>query len=423
MQSFVIQGAAGGRPLKGSVQVGGMKNAVLPIMAAATVVDGITELSNVPSISDVGALASMIELLGGTVDRRGDKLSIDARTILKTELDDTLSKKMRASVLMTGPLLARLGSVTFPHPGGCVLGSRPIDVFVNGFKKLGAEYAETKESYTLSAPHGLTGGTIFFRLPSVTATETFMAAATLAKGTVTLYNAAMEPEVVAVADFLRAAGADIEGAGSPTITIRPSTLRAPSSPVAIIPDRIEAGSFMILGALAGDGVMVRNVDPYHLSAVIDALETMGVPLDVGETSITVHAPQHLRPYELKTHEHPGYPTDLQAPMGVLMTQAEGESAIIETIFDGRLNYTSDLVRMGADIQLWHPHKATVRGKTGLKGREIDGPDIRAGLAFILAGIVADGETKVGNAHLVDRGYEHIEERLQSLGASIVRESF
>jgi UDP-N-acetylglucosamine 1-carboxyvinyltransferase len=397
-----------------------MKNAVLPIMAAATVIDGVSELSNVPNISDVGALAAMIELLGGAIDRRGDRLSIDARSILKTELDDTLSKKMRASVLMTGPLLARLGSVTFPHPGGCVLGSRPIDVFVNGFKKLGAEYTETGESYTLSAPHGLRGGSVFFRLPSVTATETFMTAATLAKGTVTLYNAAMEPEVVAVADFLRAAGADIEGAGSPTITIRPSTLRAPSVSVSIIPDRIEAGSFMILGALAGNGVTVENVDPQHLSAVIDALETMGVPLDIGDRYITVHAPSHLRPYELKTHEHPGYPTDLQAPMGVLMTQAEGESAIIETIFDGRLNYTSDLVRMGADIQLWHPHKATVRGRTELKGREIDGPDIRAGLAFILAGIAAEGETRVGNAHLVDRGYGSIEERLQSLGTSIVR---
>lgn len=421
MSSFSITGLSGEKKLEGSISVSGMKNAALPIMAAATLVPGESHFSNMPQISDVQAMCELIEDLGGFISRDRDTLSIRAGELAGTVLNPERAKSMRASVLLTGPILARMGSVTFPHPGGCVLGTRPIDVFVTGFEKLGATYSESENSYTLTATNGLQGGEIFFRLVSVTATETFMMAATLAKGPVTLMNCAMEPEVVAVADFLVLCGAKIEGAGTPTITIFPSSIHEPQKTTAIIPDRIEAASFLILGALAGEEVVVTNTEPKHVTAVAEALLSMGATVRTDANTMTVRSPQKLGPFELRTHEYPGFPTDAQAPMTVLMTQAEGESSVLETIFDGRLNYTNELVRMGANIQLWNPHKATIKGPTPLKARDIDGPDIRAGLAFILAAIIADGTSHVGNAHLVDRGYEHIEERLSGLGVSITRD--
>jgi len=420
MSSFKIYGLAGEKKLKGSIAVSGMKNAALPIMAAATLIPGETKFSNIPRISDVGAMSELIEGLGGFVTQDKNTLSIRTHEITSTVLHPERAKSMRASVLLTGPVLARMGTVTFPHPGGCVLGTRPIDVFVTGFEKLGATYTESDKSYTLSAPNGLQGGEIFFRLVSVTATETFMMAATLAKAPVTLMNCAMEPEVVATAHFLISCGAKIEGAGTPTIIVHPSVLQEPAEVTTIIPDRIEAASFLILGALAGEEIAVTHVAPHHVTAVTEALQSMGVPIEITENKIVVRTPQKLLPFELRTHEYPGFPTDAQAPMTVLMTQAEGESSVLETIFDGRLNYTAELVRMGAQIQLWNPHKATIRGPTPLKARDIDGPDIRAGLAFVLAGIIASGESHVGNAHLVDRGYEMIEERLAALGVQIQR---
>jgi UDP-N-acetylglucosamine 1-carboxyvinyltransferase len=420
MSSFVIEGLAGKKSLKGTIAIPGMKNAVLPIMAAATLINGESNLTNVPDIADVKSMVTLIEELGGFVSREDHKMSIRTQDFSGTVLNAEIAKRMRASVLMTGPILARLGQVTFPHPGGCVLGSRPIDIFVTGFQKMGATYTETGESYTLSAPNGLQGTDIFFRVVSVTGTESFLIAAALAKGVTVLRNCAMEPEVVATAEFLNSCGAKIEGAGTPTITITPSALHAPEKETRIIPDRIEAGSFMVLAALAGSEVTITGADPEHLGAIIEALTEMGVHLEVSKEKIVVRSPELLKPMDIRTHEYPGFATDLQAPMGVLLTQAAGESSILETIFDGRLNYTSELVRMGANIQLGNPHKAVIKGPALLKARDIDGPDIRAGLAFILAGIIAEGQTKVGNAHLVDRGYEKIEERLRALGVSITR---
>lgn len=423
MPTFRIKGLAGAPQLRGEVPVFGMKNAALPIMAASALIEGTTRLTNMPDIADVHAMARLLEGLGARVTVGAGDTEVDTKQLAGTVLDGPISKSMRASVLLTGPLLARHGSVSFPHPGGCVLGSRPIDIFVSGFEQLGAQYAEDGETYRLTAPRGLHGGEIFFRVPSVTGTETFMMAAVAANGPVTLVNAAMEPEVVATADFLRLCGARIDGVGTTTVTVYPSSLHAPSEdqPFAIIPDRIEAASFLILGAALGDDVRIVGAEPAHLSAVIEALRAMGVPLTISSSGIKVRAPERLLPYDIRTHEYPGFPTDAQAPMTVLLTQADGESSVTETIFDGRLNYTQELVRMGAAIQLWNPHKVTVRGRTALKARDIDGPDIRAGLAFVLAAAIADGESRVGNAHLVDRGYQRIEERLSALGLSIRRE--
>lgn len=419
--TFVIRGLAGGKSLSGTIAVSGAKNAALPVMAASAMVSGETRLENVPDIRDIDSMARLLEKLGAFVTRKDHTLSVGAKNITGSVLDTELSKSMRASILLSGPLLARFGRVTFPHPGGCVLGSRPIDVFIDGFKKLDAEFSEDGETYTLSAPHGLSGGDIFFRTVSVTGTETLMMAATAARSPVTLRNAAMEPEVVATAEFLKACGAVISGAGTPTIVIFPSSLQPPASSFQIIPDRIEAASFLVLGALAGEGITVSGTRPEHLGAVIEALLSMGVPLSIEGDSITVSAPEKLSPIDLKTHEYPGFPTDVQAPLTVLLTQASGESTVLETIFDGRLNYVSELVRMGADIQLWNPHKASVRGTTSLKARDINGPDIRAGLAFILAAVAADDVSHIGNARLIDRGYENIENKLSAVGVSIKRE--
>ncbi|MES2135282.1 MAG: UDP-N-acetylglucosamine 1-carboxyvinyltransferase [Patescibacteria group bacterium] len=417
---FTIEGLAGKKSLKGSIPVFGAKNNVLKVMAASALIEGESKFTNVPNIADVTSMSRILEGLGAFVTHTGSELTVSAKSLSGSVLDQTLAKSMRASVVLIGPLLARLGSVTFPHPGGDVIGERPIDIFISGFQKLGANYSETADSYTLSAPGGLSGGEIFFRIVSVTATETFMMAATLAKAPVTLKNCAMEPEIVALAEFLISCGARIEGVGTPTVVIHPSTLTPPVSAFRIIPDRIEASTFLALGAIAGNGLTVTGIVPEHLDAVLEVLRMMGVPLRVEKDSITVSAPETLNPIKLRTHEYPGFPTDAQAPMMVALTQAEGESTVVETIFNGRLNYTTELVSMGAKIAVVNPHRATVKGKTLLKARDIDGPDIRAGLAYILAAAIADGTSHVGNAHLMDRGYEAIEKRLAAVGLSISR---
>jgi UDP-N-acetylglucosamine 1-carboxyvinyltransferase len=421
MPSLVIEGLAGQKSLRGSIPVFGAKNAVLPTMAATLLIQGETTITNVPGIADIDSMTRLLERLGAFVSRSGDTLTVNARDVSGSVLDYTAAKSLRASVLLIGSVLARTGSVTFPHPGGDLIGERPIDLFIAGLTTLGATVSEAKDTYTLSAPQGLTGGEFFFSTVSVTATETMLMAATLARGTVVLRNAAMEPEVVALADFLKSAGARIEGAGTPVIVIKPVTLVEPP-PYTVIPDRIEAASFLTLGALAAEEITVTNVTPHHLDAVIDVLVRMGVPLSISDTSITVRAPETIQPVRVRTHEYPGFPTDAHPPIMIALTQAAGESILIESIFDGRLNYTQDLVRMGADITLISPHRASVKGPRALTATEFETPDIRAGLAFVLGSIIAKGTSVVGNAGLIDRGYQNIEERLSAVGVAISRKN-
>lgn len=418
--SFVIQGLQGEKTLSGSIPVYGAKNNVLKLMAAACLIEGTSSFTNVPGISDVDSLGRILEGLGAYVERKDRTLSVNAKNLTETVLDANLAKSLRASVVLIGPLLARLGSVTFPHPGGDVIGERPIDLFISGLTALGAEFSETADTYTLSAPQGLSGGEFFFRIVSVTATETLMMAATLAKGPVTLKNCAMEPEVPALAAFLNSCGANIKGAGTPTITIQPSALSEPKESFRVIPDRIEAASFLALGALAARELTVTDCEPMHLDAVLGALSYMQVPYEVSKSSVTVRAPEKIMPTRLRTHEYPGFATDAHPPFLILLTQAAGDSVMIESVFDGRLNYTKELVKMGANIEIVSPHRANIKGPTPLTGAEIQTPDIRAGLAFMLAGIIAKGKTVVGNAHMIDRGYESIEKRLQAVGVSIER---
>lgn len=418
---FTVVGLSGKKLLKGTIPVYGAKNNVLKLMAAALLVPGDSVFENVPDIADVASMARLLEGTGAFVSRNGSALTVNAKNVSSTVLASEIAKSMRASVVLMGPLLARLGQVTLPHPGGDVIGERPIDLFLRGFEALGATFASSGDSYTLSAPNGLSGGEVFFRTVSVTATETLMMAATLAKAPVTLKNCAMEPEVAALAEYLKSCGAKIEGAGTASIFITPSVLSAPQKPFRVIPDRIEAATFLALGALAAEELTITGLQPAHLDAVLDMFSALGVSYTKGSDSIVIRAPERLYAATVRTHEYPGFPTDAQAPFTVLLTQAEGESLVMETIFDGRLNYTSELLKMGADIEILNPHRARVKGKTPLTGADIDGPDIRAGLSYILAAVIADGTSHIGNAHLMDRGYEKIEKRLSAIGVSIQRE--
>jgi UDP-N-acetylglucosamine 1-carboxyvinyltransferase len=294
-----------------------------------------------------------------------------------------------------------------------------VDIFLDGFKELGATVHESDDSFEVQGK--LRGTEIFLRILSVTATQTLMMAAVLAEGKTVIKNAALEPETENLARFLNECGAKISGYGTTTITIEGTGLLEANGRVyKVPPDRIEAGSFAILGALSAEELIVDDCEPYDLEAVIDTLRRAGASVEINKSQIIVRAPKILHCVDIKTHEYPGFPTDVQAPMVVLLTQALGESLVFETIFEGRLNYTEGLARMGADIKLWDTHRATVKGPTDLNGKTLDGPDIRAGLAYIIAGTIAEGETIIHNAYMIDRGYEMIEERLKLIGVNISR---
>jgi UDP-N-acetylglucosamine 1-carboxyvinyltransferase len=409
---FVVEGLGGKKILEGEIAVSGAKNAALKALPASVLFEDEMPLENVPDIEDVKRMQELLEAL-----KKGPVLRRD------------IAERMRASVVLAGPALARFGEVTFPYPGGCVLGERPIDLFLQGFRALGAEIEEKDELFHVRATGGaLTGARMFFPFVSVTATETMMLAATLAEGETVLHNAALEPEIPALAAYLNTCGAMIEGAGTSTITIKGvggKLLRANGVPFVVPPDRIEAGSFAIFAALAGKEVTITHCEPAHMGAVLAVLRRADVDFKVREKSITVfggHKPNSAyKPVSVRTHEYPGFPTDLQAPYAVFMTQASGEGTLLETIFDGRFRYADDLIRMGADITVMNPHKILVRGPRALSGKELESPDLRGGLAYLIAATVAEGTSKINNAYLIDRGYEHIEARLQKLGLNIKRE--
>lgn len=430
-ERFYITGFAGKKKLEGVIPVSGAKNAVLKAMAATILFKGKVELTNVPEIEDALRMLDLLKELGAEVDGENGKYTIDTGGVSSGNLATDISKKLRASIVLSGPLLSRFGKVSFPHPGGCVIGARPIDLFLDGFEKMGAlvsvENDGERARYVIKAPKGgLRGAEIFFRSQSVTGTETFMMAGVLAKGDTIIKNAALEPEIYDLAQFLNSAGAKIEGAGTPTIKIKGMGLLSARKKYVTPPDRIEAGSFLILVALCGKDVTVSNCEPAHLESLIEILCYSGIDLIVGKNFIRVKndvkkgGKNKIRAVNLKTHEYPGFPTDLQAPMSVYLTQAVGESQVFETIFEGRLNYLESLVRMGANITIMDPHRAIVRGPTPLVGKELESPDLRAGLAFVIAAIVAKGDSVIHNVYNIDRGYEKIEERLSEIGVSITR---
>ena len=403
---FVVEGLGGGRMLEGKIPVRGAKNAILKALAAGALFEDEIIFENVPEIEDVHRMRELL-------------VHAKQAPVLKKDI----AERFRASVVLTGPLLARFGEVSFPYPGGCVLGERPIDLFLNGFKAMGASVEESDGDFTLKAAgKKLKGAHIIFPFISVTATETLMLAATLAEGETTLENAAMEPEIGILANFLNSCGAKISGTGTPLIRIQGGKLlRTNGKPYITPPDRIETGSFVILAALLGKEITITDCEPGHVGALLTLLTRVGVPVETGKNSITVRAPESITSFSVRTHEYPGFPPDLQAPIAVLLTQAKGEGTISETIFDGRFRYVDDLVRMGADITVMNPHRILVRGPRELSRKNLESPDLRAGLAYILAAATARGISTIRNAYVIDRGYEKIEERLQKVGLNIKRE--
>lgn len=423
-EMFEIQGLGGAAVLEGEVRISGAKNAALPALASTILFSTPVTLTGMPFIEDIHRTREMIQALGGQADSVAEgTLCVSIPDTTHPDLTGEIAKRMRASVIFTGPLLARFKEVRFPHPGGCVIGPRPIDMFLEAYERMGAHTKVEDGSYCINAPEGLHGAEIFFRQQSVTGTEALMMAAVLAKGTTIIRNAAMEPEIISVAEFLRANGARIDGAGSSIIRVEGGALLTASTEYHSIPDRIEAGSFLILAALAGKKMKISNIVPEHIHALSYELLRAGVPLSFGKDYAEVSArPGTYTPVNIKTHEYPGFPTDLQAPMLVFLTQTSGEGFVFETVFENRLNYTEELVRMGADISIFNPHQALVRGPRPLRARELESPDIRAGLAFVIAASIAHGTSLVHNVYYIDRGYEHIEARLSALGLSITRKT-
>jgi len=428
---FVIEGLGGKKTLNGSVEVMGAKNAALKALAGTVLFDNGVILENIPNIEDIGRMMDLLEYAGASVDNLAKgKYKVFIPETCNTNLNKDIAKKMRSSVVLVGPILARFGKVSFPHPGGCVIGERPVDLFLTGFRKMGAKIRKSGDKYVLNTPKGkLKGAEIFFDIVSVTATETMMLAAVLAQGRTVLKNAALEPEIESLAMFLNHSGAKISGAGTSTIIIdgggllhtnKNFTYRTP-------PDRIEAGSFLILGALCAKNLKIKNCDPSHMGSLINLLQKSGVNISVGEDHVKVaNSPSSksstFKSLNIKTHEYPGFPTDLQAPMSIFLTQVSGESLVFETIFEGRLSYAEALTRMGADIKPMDTHRIIIKGPSQLKGKELESPDLRAGLAYIIAASVANGRSIVHNVYNIDRGYERIEERLSNIGLNINREN-
>ncbi len=416
MEKFVING---GRKLEGSIRVGGMKNAATPILVATLLTTQRCTIRNVPRISDVDALLELIQSLGAVVEHDGSTVTIEAKQIGLEQLDKQRVKAMRSSILLLGPLLARLGSVTLPYPGGCIIGNRPIDDHLEGLKLLGANVEDDGKIVVLSSRRRLTGAEILMPHFSVTATENLLMAAATAKGTTTIQLAAAEPHVQDLTRCLIAMGARIEGLGTHRLVIRGvDTLSGVD--YTIIPDQIEAGTFAVAAAVTHGRIRLEGIVPDHLQIILYKLRKAGVRFRVSQQAIDFEPSPKLEAFNVQALPFPGFPTDLQAPFAVLATQATGTSLIHDPIYEGRLGYVQELIKMGANAVVCDPHRVLITGPTPLYGEEIRSFDLRAGATLIVAGLIAQGETVIHDAQTVDRGYERIEERLASVGASIRR---
>ena len=408
------------KPLQGTVHVNGAKNAVLPILAATLLsTEGCCVLEDVPALIDVDIICEVLSSLGADVKRLGrDKIEVLSYCIDEVEAPYELVRKMRASFLVMGPLLARMGKARISMPGGCAIGTRPIDLHLKGFKALGAEI-ELGYGFVEASAEKLIGTNIYLDFPSVGATENIMMAAVLAEGQTFIENAAEEPEIIDLANFLNKMGADITGAGTDTIRIN-GVKKLSGVTHTVIPDRIEAGTYMIAAAITGGNVLVDNVVPDHLRPIIAKLKECEIDVKEEGNGLRVIANNRPKAVDIKTMPYPGFPTDMQSQFTVLMSIAEGTSIAIETVFENRFMHVSELKRMGANIKI-EGRSAIIEGKDNLLGAPVKATDLRAGAALILAGLVAKGTTEIMDAHHIDRGYVNIEEKLRSLGANIYRE--
>ena len=416
MYSLVLEG---GRPLHGEVTISGAKNAVLPLMAATLLTREPCVLRRVPDLSDVAFMGRILNSLGARVRFQGDTVTIEANRI-KAFGDYELVRKMRGSICILGPLLGRLRHAQVSLPGGCVIGSRPVDLHLKGMRALGAGIT-IENGYVCAKAKRLVGSSMFLggrAGPTVLGTANVMMAATLAEGVTVIDSAACEPEVVDLANFLNAMGARITGAGSPTITVT-GVKELHGVEHEVIPDRIEAATFAIAAAATGGEVTLRGARPDHLNAVLDKLREAGVGIVRAEGRLTVKARRSLRPVDVTTQPYAGYPTDAQAQMMVLVTQAPGISIITERVFESRFMHVSELARLGADITIEGP-SAVVKGRTALSGAPVMASDLRASAALVIAGLLAKGRTLVRRIYHLDRGYEKIDDKLRGLGARVQR---
>ena len=418
MDEFIIKGGA---KLSGTISVNGAKNSALKILATLILSDQKCTITNFPFIEDTLCTIELLESLGAKVkiNKESKTVEVDPSGIKKTSLEDNFVRRLRSSILLAGPMLARFGEVEMPHPGGCVIGKRPIDLFLDGFEKFGAKIKYDDNGFKLEAKNGkLKGARIFFPQITVTGTETMMMAAVLAEGKTILQNCAMEPEIPVLAEYLNKCGAKITGAGTSTIIID-GVEKISAGEFYVIPDRIETGTFLMMGLLTKSEIKIDKCVPEHLGSAISILQKAGAKLEIGEDYI-ITKPSKLKAVSIVTHEYPGFVTDLQPPYTLLMTQAEGQCIIHESIFEGRLFFTDQLATMGANVIMCDPHRVVVSGPTPLRGKKLTSPDLRAGITLVLAGMIAEGTTTIENIYQIDRGYEKIEERLQKIGADIKR---
>ena len=406
----------GGKKLAGEVRISGAKNAVLPILASSLLVEGWNTFHNIPDLMDIKTIKKLLTSLG--VEMEGDEtLHINAGGITSCEASYDLVRKMRASILVLGPLVARTGEARVSLPGGCAIGARPVNLHIKALQELGADVS-LKDGYVEAKASRLKGAEIYFDISTVTGTENIMMAATLAEGTTILKNAAREPEIVNLAEVLIGMGARIQGAGSDVIAIEGVESLHPTE-AAVIPDRIEAGTFMIASGITGGDIRITGCVPRHLDALIAKLRDTGMSIDTAEGVIRAKGGGILRSVDVKTLPYPGFPTDLQAQIMALMAVADGLSVITETVFENRFMHVSEMMRMGADIVI-QGKSAIVRGVPKLRGAPVMATDLRASASLILAGLAAEGTTVLSRVYHIDRGYQQIEKKLSALGADIRR---
>ena len=414
MDKLVVNG---GKALSGKVKISGAKNAVLPIMASSLLAEGITVIKNVPNLRDTRTFIELLSMLGAECAFENSTLTIDATTITSLEAPYDLVKTMRASFYVMGPLLGRFGETKVSLPGGCAWGPRPVDYHLKGFESLGAKI-DLSHGYILAQSDNLTGGNISFEIASVGATANILMAAILANGQTIISNAAIEPHIVQLCDVLVKMGADIDGIGTKELIINGVQKLSPVE-ITVIPDMIEAGTFLMAGATLGD-IELENVDPSHLSIVLEKLDAAGCDISSTPNSIKIKRTDTIKPVDVTTDVHPGFPTDLQAQWIALMSVANGKSVVTESIYLDRFSHVPELVRLGANISL-EKNAATINGRDKLVGAQVMSTDIRASASLVIAALIAEGRSDISRIYHIDRGYENIEEKFRLLGADIHRE--
>lgn len=405
----------GGNTLSGTISIGGAKNSIVALIPGAILTDEEVIISNVPDISDVKALENILKYLNVDYSKKNDIIKIKSKDMVNKEITKNMSSKLRASYYFMGSMLSRYKHVEISMPGGCTIGNRPIDLHLKGFKALGANITETENKVIIDAEE-LKGNKIYLDFASVGATINIMYAAVMAKGKTIIENAAKEPEIVNVATFLNNMGARIKGAGTETIKIV-GVEKLHSCFTEVIPDRIEAGTYIIMGAALGDKLKIENIIPQHISTVLEKLEEMGAEIEVNDDYVIISKVNKLKATSIKTLVYPGFPTDLQQVFASLMCIAKGQSTIKENIYENRFNNLFELIKMGANIEV-NGNKAIIKGPNNLSGCEVNATDLRAGAGLVVAALIASGETTINNADYILRGYEHIVKKISSIGGEI-----